>query len=64
MMIMKKNIRQWWSTIQIYPQNEQSFHTSINWDHDDHKKTMIYDVRNQGPGFGQAQMCGGVKPVN
>ena len=25
---------------------------------------MIYDVRNQGPGFGQAQMCGGVKPVN
>jgi hypothetical protein len=27
-------------------------------------KTMIYDVRNQSPGFGQAQMCGGVKPVN
>jgi hypothetical protein len=28
------------------------------------KKTMTYDVENQGPGLGQAQICGGVKPVN
>ena len=25
---------------------------------------MIYDVGNPGPGLGQAQQCGGVKPVN
>jgi hypothetical protein len=28
------------------------------------KKTMTYDVRNPGPGLGQAQKCSGVKPVN
>ena len=25
---------------------------------------MTYDVRNPGPGWGQAQKCGGVKAVN
>jgi len=25
---------------------------------------MTYDVTNAGPGLGQAQQCGGVKPVN
>lgn len=25
---------------------------------------MIYDVRNQGPKFGQTQMCGGIKRAN
>jgi len=25
---------------------------------------MIYDVGNTGPGLGQAQKCGVVKPVN
>jgi hypothetical protein len=29
-----------------------------------HKKTTTYDVGNLGPGFGQVQKCGGVKPVN
>ena len=24
----------------------------------------MYDVRNPGPGLGQAQNCGGVKPVH
>ena len=28
------------------------------------KKTMTYDVGNPGPGLGQAQKCGRVKPVN
>jgi len=28
------------------------------------KKFMTYDVRNPGPGFGQAQKCGRVKLVN
>jgi len=28
------------------------------------KMTMIYDVRDPGPGFGQPEMCGGVKLVN
>jgi hypothetical protein len=27
------------------------------------EKTMTYDVSNPGPGLGQAQECGGVKPV-
>jgi hypothetical protein len=27
------------------------------------KKTMIYDVGNPGPSLGQAQQCGGVKPL-
>ncbi len=25
---------------------------------------MTYNVGNQGPGFGQAQKCGGMEPVN
>jgi hypothetical protein len=25
---------------------------------------MTYDIGYPGPGFGQAQKCGGVKPVN
>ena len=25
---------------------------------------MTYDVRNLGPGFGQVQKCGGIKPVD
>jgi len=29
-----------------------------------YKKTMTYDVGNQGPGLGQAQKCGRVKQVN
>ena len=28
------------------------------------KKTMTLEVGNQGPGFGQAQKCGGVKTFN
>jgi hypothetical protein len=28
------------------------------------KKTTTYDVGNPGPGLGQAQKCGRVKPVN
>ena len=28
------------------------------------EKTMTYDVRNLGPGFGQVQKCDGVKPVD
>jgi hypothetical protein len=28
------------------------------------KKTMTYDVGNQGPGLGQAQKCDRVKLVN
>ena len=28
------------------------------------KKTITYDVGNQGPGLGQAHICGKVKPVN
>jgi len=27
-------------------------------------KTTPYDIRNPGPGLGQAQQCGGGKPVN
>jgi hypothetical protein len=27
-------------------------------------KTTTYEVGNPGPGWGQAQKCGGVKPVN
>ena len=26
------------------------------------KKAMIYSIGNPGPGLGQAQKCGGVKP--
>jgi hypothetical protein len=26
------------------------------------KNTMIYDIGNPGPGLGQAQICGVVKP--
>ena len=26
--------------------------------------TMKYDVRDPGPGFGQPEMCGGVRLVN
>jgi len=28
------------------------------------KMTPVYDVENQDPGLGQAQKCGGVKPIN
>jgi len=28
------------------------------------KKTTTYDVGNPGPGLGQAQICGRVKPAN
>jgi len=28
------------------------------------KKTMTYDIGNPGPGLGQAQKCGWVKPFN
>jgi len=28
------------------------------------QKTTTYGVGNLGPGFGHAQKCGGVKPVN
>ena len=28
------------------------------------KQTMTYDIRNPGPGLGQAQTCGRVKLVN
>jgi hypothetical protein len=28
------------------------------------KKTMTYDVGNPGPGLGQTQKCGRVRPVN
>jgi hypothetical protein len=28
------------------------------------QKNMTCDVGNPGPGLGQAQKCGGVKPVN
>ena len=28
------------------------------------KKTTTHDFGNPGPGLGQAQKCGGVKPVN
>ena len=28
------------------------------------KKTMIYGIKNSGPGLEQAQKCVGVKPVN
>jgi hypothetical protein len=30
----------------------------------EHKKNMTYDVGNPDSGIGQAQKCGGVKPVN
>ena len=42
-----------------YQQNKQS-PLIIN----EYKKTMIYDVGNSGPGFGQIQKCGGAKPIN
>ena len=32
--------------------------------HKNTRKTTRYDVRNPGPDLGQAQKCGGVKPVN
>ena len=28
------------------------------------EKTITYDARNPGPGWGQAQKCGRFKPVN
>jgi hypothetical protein len=28
------------------------------------KKTMTFDIKNSGPGLGQAQKGGGVKPIN
>jgi hypothetical protein len=28
------------------------------------KKTTTYDIGSPGPGFGQAQQCGEIKPVN
>ena len=28
------------------------------------RRTMRYDIANAGPGLGQAQRCGGFKPVN
>ena len=33
-------------------------------EHNIKKNTMTYDIGYPGPGFGQAQKCGGVKPVN
>jgi hypothetical protein len=30
----------------------------------EHKKTTTYNVGNTGPSLGQAQQCGGVKPIN
>ena len=34
------------------------------WTHWTQKKTTIYDAGNPGPGLGQTQRCGGIKPVN
>ena len=38
--------------------DDQQFHSL------DTKKTMTYHVENSGFGLGQAQTCGGVRPVN
>ena len=49
-----------------YQQNEQSL---LTWNHWTWKKTTTYDVRNPGPGLGQAQNVAGlnrlmVSPTN
>ena len=46
---------------QQYQQNEESLLISNPWTKN---KTTTYEVGNPGPGLGQAQQCGGVKPVN
>ena len=45
-----------------YQQNQQSPPLHLN--SLNTKKTTIYDVGNPSPGLGQAQKCGGFKPVN
>ena len=45
-----------------YQQNEQS--SLILTELTEHKKTAKCDLGNPGSGLGQAQQCGGVKPIN
>jgi hypothetical protein len=41
-----------------------NYHLSSQLNSMNTKKTTTYDVGNPGPGLGQAQKCGRVKPVN
>ena len=47
-----------------YQQNEHSSFTIAELTDHNKKKTTTYHVENPGPELGQAQICGGVKPVN
>jgi len=40
------------------------FNNSNQYQQSEHKKDRTYNVENTGPGLGQTQKCGGVKPVN
>jgi len=52
----------WWSTIPPIT-TKQTITSHLNWTHWTQEKTTTYDVVNPVPGLGQAQKCGGVKPV-
>jgi hypothetical protein len=47
------------NTININNTNNHPYLKSLNT-----QKNTTYGVGNPGPGLGQAQKCGGVKPVN
>ena len=59
--IVKRKLKQWWSTIQQISTKWTiaSYLKSLNI-----KKTTTYDVGNPGPGLVQAPKCGRVKLVN
>ena len=58
--VMKRKYKQWWSTIQPISR-KQTFTSHL---YSQNTKNTTYDVGNQGPGLGQAQTCGRVKPFN
>jgi hypothetical protein len=59
--LIKRKIKEWWS---IIPSVSTKWTTTSHLKSLNIKKTTTYDAGNPGPGLGQAQKCGGVKPDN
>ena len=54
---MKSKFKQWWSTIPLTS-------TKLTSTLEHNKEHTTYDVGNQGPDLGHAQICERSKPVN
>jgi len=61
LILKRKFIKQWWSRIPPILFNKTYNHLSPHISEHE-QNTTTYGVRNPGPGLGQTQTCGGVKP--